>query len=112
MQHKFLFWWRIHATHHQITKMGAYLNHSNLPFRSGFYGLYFTTAEQHHLHHSYDRDSGDSNLVVKSLAGLEYLVPTSGREHIEKIGAGTGKALVILVQYKMAFVCNNKLTRY
>lgn len=92
--------------------MGAYLNHSNLPFRSGFYGLYFTTAEQHHLHHSYDRDSGDSNLVVKSLAGLEYLVPTSGREHIEKIGAGTGKALVILVQYKMAFVFNDKLTRY
>ncbi|MFT5677092.1 MAG: sterol desaturase/sphingolipid hydroxylase (fatty acid hydroxylase superfamily), partial [Paraglaciecola sp.] len=81
MQHKFLFWWRIHATHHHITKMGAarsdrthpleflalmvgspiilalagasdaviavsgafnfmsaYLNHSNLPLRSGIYG--------------------------------------------------------------------------
>ncbi|MFT4747040.1 MAG: sterol desaturase/sphingolipid hydroxylase (fatty acid hydroxylase superfamily) [Congregibacter sp.] len=155
MQHKFLFWWRIHATHHHITKMGAarsdrthpleflalmvgspiilaiagasdaviavsgafnfmsaYLNHSNLPLRSGFYGLYFTTAEQHHLHHSYDRDSSDSNFGCTIIIWDRIFGTYSGREDIEKIGAGTGKALSILEQYKMAFVCNDKLTKY
>jgi sterol desaturase/sphingolipid hydroxylase (fatty acid hydroxylase superfamily) len=155
MQHKFLFWWRIHATHHHITKMGAarsdrthpleflalmigspiilalagasdavitvsgafnfmsaYLNHSNLPLRSGFYGLYFTTAEQHHLHHSHDRSSSDSNFGCTIIIWDRIFGTYSGRKDIEKIGAGSGKALSILEQYKMAFVSNDKLTKY
>jgi sterol desaturase/sphingolipid hydroxylase (fatty acid hydroxylase superfamily) len=155
MQHKFLFWWRIHATHHHITKMGAarndrahpleflalmvsspiilaligasdaviavtgvfnlvsgYLNHSNLPLRSGFYGLYFTTTEQHHLHHSHDLDSSNSNFGCSIIIWDRIFGTYSGRKDIDKIGAGSGKALSILEQYKMAFVSNDRLKKY
>jgi sterol desaturase/sphingolipid hydroxylase (fatty acid hydroxylase superfamily) len=149
------FWWRIHATHHHITKMGAarsdrthpleflalmvgspiilalagasnaviavsgafnfmsaYLNHSNLPLYSGFYGLYFTTAKQHHLHHSHDSTSSDANFGCTIIIWDRIFGTYSGRKDIEKMGAGTGKALSILEQYKMAFVSNDKLTKY
>ncbi|TXS95570.1 sterol desaturase family protein [Parahaliea maris] len=154
-QHESLFWWRIHATHHHITKMGAarsdrthpleflalmigtpiilaltgasdaliavtgafgffsgYLNHANLPLRSGIYGLYFTTAEQHHLHHSRDMDSSNSNYGCTIIIWDRIFGTYSGRTDIEAIGAGTGKALSIWDQYKMAFVSTDRLTKY
>jgi sterol desaturase/sphingolipid hydroxylase (fatty acid hydroxylase superfamily) len=92
--------------------MSTYLNHSNLPLCSGFYGLYFTTAEQHHLHHSHDSTSSDANFGCTIIIWDRIFGTYSGRKDIEKMGAGTGKALSILEQYKMAFVSNDKLTKY
>jgi sterol desaturase/sphingolipid hydroxylase (fatty acid hydroxylase superfamily) len=155
VQHESLFWWRIHATHHHITKMGAgrsdrthpfewatlflgtpivlaltgasdgviavsgafgffngSLNHANLPLRSGWYGWFFATAEQHHLHHSQDMDSSNSNYGCSIIFWDRLFGTYSGRTDIETIGAGTGKPLDILTQFKIPFVSTEKLTRY
>lgn len=48
------------------------LNHSNLPLRSGVYGLFFTTAEMHHLHHSRDMDSSNSNYGCTIISGTAF----------------------------------------
>jgi sterol desaturase/sphingolipid hydroxylase (fatty acid hydroxylase superfamily) len=152
LQHESLFWWRIHATHHHITKMGAargdrthpleflalmigtpivlaltgasdaviavtgafgfftgILNHSNLPLRSGFYGLYFATTEMHHLHHSRDMDSSNSNYGCSIIIWDRLFGTFSDRTDIAAIGAGSGKPLSILNQYKMAFVSKQTL---
>jgi len=154
-QHLSLFWWRIHATHHHITKMGAarsdrthpleflalmlgspiilallgasdaviavsgafgffsaYLNHSNLPLRSGWYGLFFTTAEQHHVHHSIDMTSSNSNYGCAIIIWDRIFGTYTSPRHVTTIGAGSGKPLSILDQYLMAFVPNDKLTKY
>ncbi len=155
VQHESLFWWRIHATHHHITKMsaargdrthplefatlmlgtpiilaltgasdpviaiaGAFgffnsaLNHSNLPLKSGLYGLFFATAEQHHLHHSKDFDSSNTNYGCNIIIWDRIFGTYSGRTDIEAIGSGTGKPLDIWTQYKMAFVPAEQLTKY
>ncbi len=155
LQHESLFWWRIHATHHHITKMGAarsdrthpleflalmlgtpivlalsgasdaviavagafgffsaYLNHANLPLKSGLYGLYFTTTEQHHLHHSLDFGSSNTNYGCTIIIWDRVFGTYSGRKDIEAIGAGTGKSLSIIDQLMMAFVRRKKLLRY
>jgi sterol desaturase/sphingolipid hydroxylase (fatty acid hydroxylase superfamily) len=155
VQHESIFWWRIHATHHHITKMGAvrsdrthpfewatlfvgtpivlalcgasdavvattgafgffngYLIHANLPLRSGWYGLYFSTAEMHHLHHSRHMDSSNSNYGCTIIIWDRLFGTYSGRTHIESIGAGTGKALDIWTQFKISFVSTDKLTKY
>ena len=157
LQHKYLFFWRIHATHHHITKMGAargdrthpfeflalmfgapivlvlagasdnviavygafyffsvYLNHSNLPLRSGLYGVFFTTPEQHHLHHAYDLDTGNTNFGC-SVIIWDRIFGTycSGTAHeVTRVGAGSGKALSLWTQYKIAFESKRKLTKY
>jgi sterol desaturase/sphingolipid hydroxylase (fatty acid hydroxylase superfamily) len=154
-QHESVFWWRMHATHHHITKMGAarsdrthplewatlflgtpivlalssandaviavtgafgffngWLNHSNLPLRSGWWGLFFATAEQHHLHHSKDMGSSNSNYGCTIIIWDRLFGTYNSGTKIEAIGAGTGKPLDILTQYKIAFVSTNKLTKY
>ena len=131
-QHSSLFWWRIHATHHHITKMGAaradrghpleflvlfvgspiilailrasdeviavsgtftlfsaYLTHANLPLKSGIYGWFFTTAEQHHLHHSHDFASSNTNFGCVIIIWDRIFGTYSGRTDVEKIGAGS-----------------------
>jgi len=155
IQHESLFWWRMHATHHHMTKLGAArgdrthplefaalmvgtpiilaltgasdaviavtgafgffsatLNHSNLPLRSGVYGLFFTTAEMHHLHHSRDMDSSNSNYGCTIIIWDRIFGTFSDRTDIEALGAGTGKPLSIWTQYKMAFVSTDELTKY
>lgn len=154
VQHASLFWWRIHATHHHITKMGAarsdrghpleylalfvgspiilsllaasdeliaavgafslfsaYINHSNLPLKSGVYGWFFTTAEQHQLHHSLDMPSSNTNFGCNIIIWDRIFGTYSGRTDIAAIGAGSGKPLTIWQQYKIAFVNKDKLTK-
>ena len=157
MQHKYLLFWRIHATHHHITKMGAargdrthpleylalmfatpivlvlagasnnviavygtfyfisaYLNHSNLPLRSGVYGLFFTTPQQHHIHHSYDIRYSNTNfgcaIIIWDRIFGTYCSGANVR--LAKVGAGSGKALSIWEQYKIPFVSKRDLTKY
>tara|TARA_R110002110_G_scaffold101523_2_gene257909 strand:- start:911 stop:1885 length:975 start_codon:yes stop_codon:yes gene_type:complete len=155
LQHVSLFCWRIHATHHHITKMGAaradrthpleyialslgapivlaisnasdaviattaafgfwngYMNHANLPLRSGFYGWIFGTAEMHQLHHSRDLASSRSNYGGNIIIWDRLFGTFSGSTDIEAIGAGTGKPLDIWTQYKMAFVSDDELENY
>lgn len=154
LQHESLFWWRIHATHHHITKMSAarsdrthplefaalnlgtpivlallgasdaviavvaafgfvngYVNHANVPFRSGVYGWFFSTAEMHHLHHAQDLDSSNSNYGCTIIIWDRLFGTFSGNTEIEKIGAGTGKALSIPTQYALAFFPDDKLKK-
>ncbi|WP_317931997.1 sterol desaturase family protein [Halioxenophilus sp. WMMB6] len=154
-QHLSLFWWRMHATHHHITKMSAarsdrthplefmalmvgtpivlaltgasdevvavtgafsffsaYLNHANLPLRSGIYGWFFTTTEQHHLHHSIELESSNSNFGCTIIIWDRIFGTYSGRTDVKAMGAGSGKALTIWDQYRMAFVSKDKLTKF
>jgi sterol desaturase/sphingolipid hydroxylase (fatty acid hydroxylase superfamily) len=155
VQHESLFWWRMHAMHHHMTKLSAargdrthplefatlmigtpialaltgasdgviavtgafgffnaVLNHSNLPLRSGIYGWYFCTAAMHHLHHSRDLDSSNSNYGCAIIIWDRIFGTFSGRTDIEALGAGTGKPLSILTQFKMAFVSKEQLIKY
>jgi sterol desaturase/sphingolipid hydroxylase (fatty acid hydroxylase superfamily) len=155
VQHESVFWWRIHATHHHMTKMGAargdrthplefaalmiatpiilaltgasddviavtgafgmfnaILTHSNLPLRSGVYGLFFTTAEMHHLHHSRDLQSSNSNYGCAIIVWDRLFGTFNGGTEVEAVGAGTGQALDIPTQLKMAFVSEDQLTKY
>jgi sterol desaturase/sphingolipid hydroxylase (fatty acid hydroxylase superfamily) len=153
VQHESLFWWRIHATHHHITKMSAarsdrthpfewatlmlgtpivlalfgasdalvavtgafgffngWLNHSNLPLRSGIYGLYFSTAEMHHLHHSHKMEDSNTNYGCTIIIWDRLFGTYSGNTEIKSIGAGTGKPLSIYTQLTLAFTSKEKLT--
>ena len=155
LQHRYLFFWRMHATHHHITKMGAaradrthpleylalmigspiifalsgasdqvlavagaftfmsaYFTHAYLPLRSGLYGWFFTTPEQHHLHHSIDMASSNTNYGCLIIVWDRLFGTYSGRTDIAAIGAGSGKALSIWEQYKLPFVSSQKLTKY
>ncbi len=155
VQHESLFWWRIHATHHHITKMsaargdrthpfewatlflgtpvvlaltgasdgvigvvGAFgffngaLNHSNLPLKSlPGYDWFFATAEQHHLHHSKDLDSSNSNYGCTIIFWDRLFGTYNGRTDIEALGAGTGKPLDLWTQYKLAFISDDALKK-
>ena len=153
IQHETLFWWRIHATHHHITKMSAargdrthplewlalsfstpvilglfgasddvvavaaafgfwngYCNHSNLPFVTNrLYGLIFSTASMHHVHHSNHLENSNKNygcniIIWDRVFGTYYDCDTVG-----SIGAGTGKPLSISEQYALAFYPDEKL---
>ncbi|MFN3237308.1 MAG: sterol desaturase family protein [Pseudomonadales bacterium] len=155
VQHESLLWWRIHATHHHITKMsaargdrthpfewatlllgtpivlaltgasdgviavaGAFgffngaLNHSNLPLKSlPVYDWFFATAEQHHLHHSKDLDSSNSNYGCTIIFWDRLFGTYNGSTDIEALGAGTGKPLDLWTQYKLAFIPDEDLKR-
>ena len=154
VQHESLFWWRIHATHHHITKMSAaradrthpleflalllgtpivlalcdasdgviavagafgfwsaYVNHSNLPLRSGIYGWFFTTAEIHQRHHSLVMEESNSNYGCTIIIWDRLFGSFSGSKEVKAIGAGTGKALSIPMQFALAFLPSEKLTK-
>lgn len=146
LQHRTLLFWRMHATHHHITKMSAarsdrthplefaalnlgpaiilallgasgdvvavfvafrisnvYLNHSNLPLRSGLYGLVFTTAEWHSLHHSLKREESDTNFGCTVILWDRVFGTFSGNPKVERVGNGTGEALSVLSQLTLPF---------
>ena len=152
LQHRYMFMWRMHATHHHITKMStaradrthpleflllnigsvivlsflqasaevvavylvmvlvnAYMAHANLPLRSGFYGLLFTTAEWHHLHHSLDRKESDKNFGCTIILWDRVFGTFNGSSHVERIGNGTGKSLSLYTQFTMPFRSNKVL---
>lgn len=152
LQHRTLFFWRMHATHHHITKMSvarsdrthplefaalnlgpaivlallgasddvvavylafrvpsAYLNHCNLPLRSGLYGLLFTTNEWHQLHHSLEREESDRNFGCTVILWDRVFGTFSGKAGVERVGNGTGEALSILTQLSIPFRSNETI---
>ena len=154
LQHRMLFFWRIHATHHHITRMGVaradrthpleflalnlgpavvlgllgasddvvavalvfrlmagHVNHANLPLTSGLYGLLFTTAQQHQLHHSLERAESDRNFGCTVILWDRLFGTFSGKTEVDRIGNGTGEALSILTQLSIPFRSDETLRR-
>ena len=152
LQHRTMLFWRMHATHHHITKMSAarsdrthplefaalnlgpaimlallgasgdvvavflafripnvYLNHSNLPLRSGIYGWLFTTAEWHSLHHSLRREESDMNYGCTVILWDRVFGTFSGKPNVERVGNGTGEALSVLAQLTLPFRSNEAI---
>lgn len=146
VQHRYMFFWRMHATHHHITKMSAaradrthplefmalsigpaiiltffqvsgdvisvfitmrlttvYFNHCNLPLRSGLFGLIFTTAEWHHLHHSLERTESDRNFGCALIIWDRVFGTFNGNPNVAKVGNGTGEKLSLYMQLTMPF---------
>lgn len=152
LQHRFMFLWRIHATHHHITKMSvaraerthpleflglnlgsavalaflgasaevvgvvivfrltaAHFNHSNLPLVSGVFGWLFNTAEWHQLHHSCNYAESNTNYGCTVILWDRVFGTFSGKDHIERVGNGTGNQLPLLTQLIMPFRSNQYL---
>ena len=146
IQHRYLLFWRMHATHHHITKMSAaradrthplefmalsigpaiilaffqvsgdvisvfvamrlttvYFNHCNLPLRSGLFGLIFTTAEWHALHHSLERDESDRNFGCALIIWDRVFGTFNGNPNVVRVGNGTGEQLSLYMQLTMPF---------
>lgn len=146
VQHRFMFLWRIHATHHHITKMSvaraerthpleflglnlgsavalaflgasaevvavivvfrlntAHLCHSNLPFVSGAWGWLFNTPEWHQLHHSSIYKESNTNFGCTVIIWDRLFGTFSGKNHIERVGNGTGEKLSIVTQLLIPF---------
>ena len=146
LQHRYMLMWRMHATHHHITKMSAaradrthpleflllnigsvivlsflqasseviavyivmvlvnaYMSHANLPLRSGLYGLLFTTAELHHLHHSLDRKESDRNFGCTIILWDRVFGTFNGSPNVERVGNGSGESLSLYTQFTMPF---------
>jgi sterol desaturase/sphingolipid hydroxylase (fatty acid hydroxylase superfamily) len=154
IQHRFMFFWRIHATHHHITKMSvaradrthpleflglnlgsaiilalfgaseevvgvylvlalsiAYSCHSNLPMKSGVFGLFFNTPEWHQLHHSCNYDESNTNYGCTVIFWDRVFGTFSGKTSIEKIGNGSGQKLSLLTQLTIPFRSNKVLRK-
>ena len=152
LEHRFMFFWRIHATHHHITKMSiaradrthpleflglnlggavmlaffgatpevvavsiifrlttAHLNHANLPMTSGWYGLVFTTAEWHQLHHSQNKAESDTNYGCTIILWDRLFGTFSGKTSVERLGNGTGQPLGLLTQLSIPFRSSDTL---
>jgi len=153
IQHESLFWWRIHATHHHITKMGCMrgdrthplewatlllatpvalavlgasdgvmavvgsfsiwtstLNHANLPLKSmPVYDWIFATAQQHHVHHAYERRQADSNYGCMLILWDRVFGTYCADESEGKTGAGKCVPLSIKDQLALAFYSDDKL---
>ncbi len=151
-QHRYMFLWRIHATHHHIVKMSiaradrthpleflglnlgsavvmaffgatpeiaavtltlrltnARLNHCNLPFRSGIYGWFFTTAEWHALHHSNNYDESNTNYGCSIIIWDRLFGTFNGKTSVEKVGNGKGEKLSLWTQLALPFFSNEKI---
>ena len=154
LQHRMMFFWRIHATHHHITKMAVaradrthpleflalnlgpavvlaflgasddvvaaalvfrlvsgHINHANLPLRSGLYGLIFTTAEWHQLHHSIALAESDRNFGCTVILWDRLFGTFSGKTFVATIGNGSGKALSLWMQLTLPFRSDETLRR-
>ena len=153
IQHESLFWWRIHATHHHITKMGCMrgdrthplewatlllatpvalallgasdgvmavvgsfsiwtgtLNHANLPLKSmPVYDWVFATAQQHHVHHAYERRQSDSNYGCMLILWDRVFGTYCADESEGQTGAGRCVPLSIKDQLALAFYPDNRL---
>lgn len=154
IQHRHMFFWRIHATHHHITKMsvaradrthpleflalnlgGAVMlallgassdvvaiyitvlvtctrvTHANLPLRPGLIGWVFNTPQYHQLHHSCNYDESNTNYGCVIILWDRLFGTFSDKDHIEKLGNGTGKPLSILTQLSIPFRSNETIRR-
>ena len=153
IQHETLFWWRIHATHHHITKMGCMrgdrthplewatlllatpvalallgasdgvmavvgsfsiwtgtLNHANLPLKSmPVYDWVFATAQQHHVHHAYERRQSDSNYGCMLILWDRVFGTYCADESEGQTGAGKCVPLSIKDQLALAFYPDDRL---
>ena len=152
VQHRFMFLWRIHATHHHITKMSmaraerthpleflglnlgsavtlaflgasaevvavvvvfrlntAHLCHSNLPLVSGAFGWLFNTPEWHQLHHSCFYKESNTNFGCTVIIWDRVFGTFSKKNHIERIGNGTGEKLSIVTQLLIPFKSDQAL---
>ena len=152
LQHRSFFLWRIHATHHHITKMSAaradrthpleflglylggaialaflgasdsviavviifrsctgYVNHINLPLRSGLYGWLFTTTEMHNVHHSCLFAESNTNYGCSVILWDRVFGTFCGNANVERVGNGTGKQLTLLTQLAIPFRSNEAL---
>lgn len=153
IQHESLFWWRIHATHHHITKMGCMrgdrthplewatlllatpvvlallgasdgvmavvgsfsiwtgtLNHANLPLKSmPVYDWVFATAQQHHVHHAYERRQADSNYGCMLILWDRVFGTYCADESEGDTGAGKCVPLSIKDQLALAFYSDDRL---
>ena len=153
IQHESLFWWRIHATHHHITKMGCMrgdrthplewatllfatpvalallgasdgvmavvgsfsiwtgtLNHANLPLKSmPVYDWIFATAQQHHVHHAYERRQADSNYGCMLILWDRVFGTYCADESEGQTGAGKCVPLSIKDQLALAFYPDDRL---
>ena len=152
VQHRFMFLWRIHATHHHITKMSvaraerthpleflglnlgsavalaflgasaevvavvvvfrlntAHLCHSNLPLVSGAFGWLFNTPEWHQLHHSCIYKESNTNFGCTVIIWDRVFGTFSKKNHIERIGNGTGEKLSIVTQLLIPFKSDQAL---
>ena len=153
VQHESLLWWRIHATHHHITKMGCMrgdrthplewatlmlgtpialallgasdgvmavagafgiwngtMNHANLPLKSlPVYDWVFATAQQHHVHHAYERRQADSNYGCMLILWDRVFGTYCADETEGQIGAGKCVPLSIKDQLALAFYSDEKL---
>lgn len=151
-QHRFMFFWRIHATHHHITKMSvaraerthpleflglnlgsavalaflgasaevvgvvvvfrlttAHFCHANLPLVSGVFGWLFNTPEWHQLHHSCNYDESNTNYGCTVILWDRIFGTFSGKNHIERVGNGSGRQLSLLSQLTLPFRSNEVL---
>lgn len=153
IQHESLFWWRIHATHHHITKMGCMrgdrthplewatlllatpvalallgasdgvmavvgsfsiwtgtLNHANLPLKSmPVYDWVFATAQQHHVHHAYERRQADSNYGCMLILWDRVFGTYCADEFEGQTGAGKCVPLSIKDQLALSFYSDDRL---
>ncbi|PCI79696.1 MAG: hypothetical protein COB20_04350 [SAR86 cluster bacterium] len=152
LQHRFMFLWRIHATHHHITKMSvaraerthpleflglnlgsavalaflgasaevvavlvvfrlntAHLCHSNLPLVSGVFGWLSNTPEWHQLHHSCNYEESNTNFGCTVILWDRLFGTFSGKNHIERLGNGTGEKLSLATQLLIPFKSDQAL---
>ncbi|MEM6708056.1 MAG: sterol desaturase family protein [Pseudomonadota bacterium] len=153
IQHETLFWWRIHATHHHITKMSAargdrthplewlalslgtpivlalfgatddviavtgafgffngICNHSNLPLVTNkLYGLFFSTASMHHVHHAHDMEYSNKNYGCSIIIWDRIFGTYLDVDMVDACGAGKGEALDLKTQYALAFYSDEEL---
>ena len=152
LQHRVMFFWRMHATHHHIVKMSvaradrthpleffglslgstialallgasadviavtlvfrltcAHINHCNLPFTPGIFGVIFTTPTWHQVHHSLRIDQSNSNFGCVVILWDRVFGTFDGSMEIEHLGNGSGKPLSIEMQLTMAFRSNETL---
>ena len=152
LQHRFMFLWRIHATHHHITKMSvaraerthpleflglnlgsavalaflgaspeviaivvvfrltnAHFCHSNLPLVSGAFGWLFNTAQWHQLHNSCDYAQSNTNFGCTVILWDRLFGTFSGKDHIKRVGNGTGSQLSLATQLLIPFKSDQAL---
>ncbi len=154
IQHRYKFFWRIHATHHHITKMSAAradrthpleflalnlggavmlallgaspdvaaifvtvlvtctrVTHANLPLKPGIMGWFFNTPQYHQLHHSCNYDESNTNYGCVIIVWDRLFGTFSDKDHIEKLGNGTGQPLSILTQLSIPFRSDETIRR-
>ena len=87
----------------------AHLCHSNLPLVSGVFGWLFNTPEWHQLHHSCIYKESNTNFGSTVIIWDRLFGTFSGKNHIERVGNGTGEKLSIVTQLLIPFKSDQAL---